>query len=91
MIHDNGTVLSFNVNSGWISPLHGKLAGKIKGHSLEYCLVYLLTVAHPGFHVGGTWTHYGSVWTSDAGAFHRKCMQKQTNWVPLGACARQAP
>ena len=21
-------------------------------------------------------------WTSDTGAFHRKCMQKQKNWVP---------
>ena len=23
-------------------------------------------------------------WTSDAGTFHQKCVQKQNNWVPLG-------
>ena len=38
------------------------------------------TVADPGFFVGGAGP-IGAVWTSNMGAFHQKCMQKQ-NWIP---------
>ena len=41
------------------------------------------TVADPGFFVGGA-DPLGAL-TSDAGVFWQKCMQKQNNWVPLGA------
>ena len=39
-------------------------------------------VADPGFPVGGACTRYGRAWTSDAGTFRQKCMQKRKNWVP---------
>ena len=47
----------------------------------------IITAMHPGFPMGGA-DLYG-VLTSDAGTFQRKCMQRQKNWVLLGAGMHQ--
>ena len=53
----------------------------------DFKLVARSAVADPGFLVGGTPT-------TDVGAFQRKCVRKQTDWVPLSGGrwdARMAP
>ena len=49
-------------------------------HYKNITFPHMCAVVDPGFPVGGAWTHWG-VWTSNAGAFWQKHMQKQKNWV----------
>ena len=57
-------------------------------HMLNCIFIDYITVADPGFPVGGTWTSQEGEWTPEAVTFRKFCMSKQKNWDPLGGGAR---